>query len=55
MQKTKEEFEARTGQSLEQIPGMEKPPQSQNASETVGALIWARQLGLKLQQNQKAA
>lgn len=55
VQKSKEEFEARTGQSLEQIPGMEKPPQSQNVSDTVGAIIWSRQMSLKLQQNFKAA
>jgi len=53
--KFKEEFENRTGQSLEQIPGMEKPPQSANVSDTVSAIIWSRQLFLKIQSNLKVA
>ena len=40
--KFKEEFNMRTGQSLDAIPGMEKPPQSMNVSETVSAIIWSR-------------
>ena len=48
VKKTKEEFEARTGQSLEQIPGMEKPPQTNNVSDTVSAIVWARQLSQKV-------
>jgi len=54
-QKYKVDFENRTGQSLEQIPGLDKPPQSQNVSDTISAIIWARQLSLKIQSNLKAA
>ena len=53
--KTKEDFEARTGQSLEQIPGMEKPPQTNNVSDVVSAIVWARQISQKIQSNQKVA
>ena len=45
----------RTGQSLDAIPGQEKPPQSQNVSETVSAIIWSRQLKLKVTNNLKVA
>lgn len=45
----------RTGQSLDAIPGQEKPPQSCNVSETVSAIIWSRQLMLKIQNNIKVA
>jgi len=34
---------------------MERPPQSQNVSDTVSAIIWSRQLSQKLQSNLKAA
>lgn len=54
-QKYKVDFENRTGQSLEQIPDLEKPPQSQNVSDTISGIIWARQLLLKIQSNLKAA
>jgi hypothetical protein len=47
-QKYRVDFENRTGQSLEQIPDMEKPPQSQNVSDTISGIIWARQLSLKM-------
>lgn len=47
-QKYKVDFENRTGQSLEQIPDLEKPPQSQNVSDTISGIIWARQLSLKI-------
>lgn len=40
--KLREEFNMRTGQSLDAIPGHEKPPQSQNVSDTVSAIIWSR-------------
>ena len=53
--KSREEFNMRTGQSLDAIPGQEKPPQSQNVSETVSAVIWSRQLMLKIQNNAKIA
>lgn len=43
LRKIKEDFEGRTGQSLEQqIPGMDRPPQTQNASEQISAIVWAR-------------
>lgn len=45
----------RTGQSLDAIPGHEKPPQSSNVSDTVSAIIWSRQLKLKIQNNLKVA
>jgi hypothetical protein len=41
-QKYKVDFENRTGQSLEQLPDLEKPPQSQNVSDTISGIIWAR-------------
>ena len=53
--KFREEFNMRTGQSLDAIPGHEKPPQSSNVSETVSAIIWSRQLMLKIQNNLKVA
>ena len=53
VQKFKDEFNMRTGQSLDSIPGMEKPPQSTNVTETVSAIIWSRQLSLKVQNNLK--
>jgi dynein heavy chain 2 len=50
----KDEFNMRTGQKLDDIvPGMEKPPQSMNASDTVSAIIWSHQLSQKVQQNLK--
>lgn len=45
----------RTGQSLDAIPGHEKPPQSSNVSDTVSAIIWSRQLKLKIQNNLKVS
>ena len=42
VRKMKEDFEARTGQSLEQIPGMEKPPQTNNVSDVVSTIVWSR-------------
>jgi len=36
------DFNMRTGQSIESIPGMEKPPQCNNVSQTISAIIWAR-------------
>lgn len=51
----KVDFENRTGQSLEHIPDLEKPPQSQNVSDTISGIIWARQLSLKIQSNLKVA
>ena len=45
----------RTGQSLDAIPGADRPPQSSNVSDTVSAIIWSRQLMLKVQNNSKVA
>jgi len=55
VKKTKEEFETRTGQALEQIPGLERPPQTNNASDVVSAIVWARQLSQKILSNMKVA
>jgi len=44
IKKIGEDFAMRTGQSIESIPGMEKPPQCQNVSPVISAIIWARQL-----------
>jgi len=55
LKKTKDEFEARTGQALEQIPGMERPPQTNNASDVVCAVVWSRQISQKVQANMKMA
>ena len=50
-----EDFNMRTGQSIESIPGMEKPPQCQNVSPVISAIIWARQLSQKIESNSMAA
>jgi len=55
IKKVGEEFNMRTGQSIETIPGMEKPPQCQNVSPTISAIIWARQLFQKIDSNMIAA
>ncbi len=34
---------------------MEKPPQTNNVSDVVSAIVWARQLSQKTQSNQKLA
>lgn len=55
VEKMGEDFNARTGQSMETIPGMEKPPQCQNVSPVISAIIWARQLSQKIDSNIMAA
>jgi dynein heavy chain 2 len=55
VEKMAEDFNARTGQSMETIPGREKPPQCQNVSPVISAIIWARQLSQKLDSNILAA
>ena len=40
---------------MDAIPGHEKPPQSSNVSDTVSAIIWSRQLKLKIQNNLKVS
>ena len=50
-----EDFNMRTGQSMESIPGMEKPPQCQNVSAVISNIIWARQLSQKIDSNRMAA
>jgi hypothetical protein len=50
-----EDFSMRTGQSIESVPGMEKPPQCQNVSPVISAIIWARQLSQKIESNTLAA
>ena len=44
VRKMAEDFAMRTGQSIESVPGLEKPPQCQNVSAVISAIIWARQL-----------
>lgn len=34
---------------------MEKPPQTNNVSDVVSAIVWSRQLSQKIQSNQKVA
>lgn len=55
IKKMGEDFNMRTGQSIESIPGMEKPPQCQNVSPVISAIIWARQLSQKIESNILAA
>mmetsp|Transcript_23934 Transcript_23934/g.36629 ORF Transcript_23934/g.36629 Transcript_23934/m.36629 type:complete len:142 (+) Transcript_23934:1264-1689(+) len=55
IKKINEEFNMRTGQSIESVPGMEKPPQCQNVSPVISAIIWARQLFQKIDSNMVAA
>jgi len=55
IKKIGEDFNMRTGQSIESIPGMEKPPQCQNVSPVISAIIWARQLSQKIDSNIMAA
>lgn len=55
VRKIKEDFEAKAGQSMEQIPGIEKPPQTNNSSDVISAIVWARQISSKIQSNQKVA
>ena len=50
-----EDFAMRTGQSIESVPGLEKPPQCQNVSPVISAIIWARQLNQKIESNSMAA
>lgn len=40
---------------MDQIAGQDRPPQTMNASETISAIVWARQLSQKVQSNLKAA
>jgi hypothetical protein len=49
------DFAARAGQGIKSIPGMEKPPQCQNVSPVISAIIWARQLASKIDSNIQAA
>jgi Dynein heavy chain, N-terminal region 1 len=55
IKKMGEDFNMRTGQSIESIPGMEKPPQCQNVSPFISAIIWASQLSQKIESNITAA
>lgn len=55
VKKMNDDFTARTGQGGKSIPGMEKPPQCQNVSPVISAIIWARQLSQKLDSNISAA
>jgi len=51
----KEEFETRSGQRMDAVPGMDKPPESRYSSKHVSAILWTRQLFGKLQSNFKMA
>jgi uncharacterized protein YegL len=53
--KTKDEFEQRTGQSLEQLPNMDRPPQTNNVSEIISFIVWAKQLSLRVHSNSDIA
>ena len=55
IKKQAEDFNMRTGQSIESVPGVEKPPQCQNTSPTISAIIWARHLSQKIESNMSAA
>ena len=47
----KNEFESRSGQKIEVIPGMTEPPENKWSSKKVSAIIWARELFGKIQTN----
>lgn len=51
----KEEFETRTGQRVDAVAGMDRPPESRYSSKHVSAILWTRQLFTKLQSNFKMA
>ena len=51
----KEEFETRSGQRVDVVPGMENPPESRFSSKHVASIVWTRQLFGKLQSNFKMA
>ena len=55
IKKQGEDFNMRTGQSIESVPGVEKPPQCQNVSPVISAIIWARQLSQKIESNMMAS
>jgi dynein heavy chain 2 len=42
VKKMGDDFAARAGRGIKSIPGMEKPPQCQNVSPVISAIIWAR-------------
>lgn len=52
----KEDFNSKKGSaSLEWIPAAERPPQYQNSSPVVSAMVWVRQYSAKIDSNIKAA
>lgn len=46
-----EDFEKKKRMNVDQIPHMELPPQCQNVSPLISAIIWARQFKLKIESN----
>ena len=52
---TKEEYESRSGQTIDPQLGMESIPQGHNFSKTVNSIIWVRQLSFKLKKMTFAA
>ena len=50
-----EDFDKKKRLSIDSIPHIEKPPQCQNASPVISAIIWARQLKLKIESNMMGA
>ena len=49
----RDEFESRTGQRIEVLPGMDRPPDGIHMSELVNGIVWARQLFNKIQNNMR--
>jgi hypothetical protein len=44
----KNEYESRTGQSLDPLPGKETVPPTKNFSPNLSAIIWTRQLAERI-------
>jgi len=50
-----DDFRARTSKGADAASASEKPPQCQNVSPAISAIIWARQLSKKIESNLAAA
>lgn len=46
-----QDFNTKKKAGIDQVPGIEKPPQCQNVSPIISAIIWARQFKLKIESN----
>jgi len=50
-----QDFNNKKKANVDQVAGIEKPPQCQNTSPVISAIIWARQFKLKIESNMQAA